>query len=42
MIYEPGHIESVHDRKDLDVFNSSEASVSLQGAMQPRSISQLK
>ena len=42
MIYEPRHLESRSQIRDLEYFNSTNIDVSLGGALQERSISQLK
>ncbi len=42
IIYEPRHLESQSQIKDLEYFNSSNLDVSLGGALQERSLSQLK
>jgi hypothetical protein len=42
IIYEPRHLESQSQIRDLEYFNSSHLDVSLGGALQERSLSQLK
>lgn len=42
MIYEPRHLESRSQQRDLEYFNSTDLDVPLGGALRNHSISQLK